>query len=319
MKRIFVGSSTEGIEKAHHICEVLKTPGEVECDLWTSFFEVGLLTFEALESMLLTCCAAVFVATPDDESQIRGKNVKTPRSNVMLEFGLVAGRLGRTSIALCQYGGAELPSDLAGLTKIDMDLCRVGATQLELEEFRRGAEEKLRKWSSSLLATIDAVPRTEIVHGYTGRWEFNLHLEKWRNLIFSSPSFAEVNGALDLILSPNGQVGRGFTHGRLFYKWIQDEKICQGEYRSSHSITNALCHIDGSIDFTTEAFVLQKANVTGVAPLELADLAFAPEPWVSRWRLVPTQEPRMLAGTVRSETAVTTEGKVKLTKLAEGV
>jgi len=50
----------------------------------------GYLTFEALEAMLLRCCGAVFVATPDDQSVIRGQRVSSPRANIMLEFGLVA-------------------------------------------------------------------------------------------------------------------------------------------------------------------------------------------------------------------------------------
>jgi predicted nucleotide-binding protein len=49
--------------------------------------------------MLMECCAAVFVATPDDDATIREKHVRMPRANVMLEFGLVAGRLGRHNIA----------------------------------------------------------------------------------------------------------------------------------------------------------------------------------------------------------------------------
>ena len=73
--------------------------------LWPTIFEPGSLTFEALEEMLMECCAAVFVATPDDPAVMREKKVALPRANVMLEFGLVAGRLGRHTIALC----ARLP------------------------------------------------------------------------------------------------------------------------------------------------------------------------------------------------------------------
>jgi predicted nucleotide-binding protein len=70
---------------------------------WTEVFQPGYLTFEALEAMLLRCCGAVFVATPDNQSVIRGEKVSSPRANIMLEFGLVAGRMGRHNIALCQY------------------------------------------------------------------------------------------------------------------------------------------------------------------------------------------------------------------------
>src|SRR4051794_6161988 len=111
-RRIFIGSSSEAFDKAGHIRDVLATEEDVQGMVSTDICERGFLTFEALEVMLRECCAAVFVVSPDDELNIRGKVFKVPRANVMLEFGLVAGRFGRHSVAVCQYGGAELPSDL---------------------------------------------------------------------------------------------------------------------------------------------------------------------------------------------------------------
>jgi hypothetical protein len=313
-RRIFIGSSTEGINQASQVCQVLSKLEATEGVMWTTVFEPGFLTFDALESMLQSCCAAVLIATPDDVSKIRGKRVRTPRSNIMLEFGLVAGRLGLHSTALCQYGGAELPSDLKGLTVISMDPSDTANGQTDIDAFRQHAEEKLRIWSAGLLATAPMVPRTEMVHGYTGIWEFSLQLHKWRNLPISSPSFADINGVLNLFLSANGQVGRGVTQGRIFFKLIENGQSYQGEYRSSHTITNALCHTDGSLEFTGEAFVLQKVNSTGSVPPELTGLDFAPEPWMSRWQLRPTQDPRTLEGTVRTDGALLTEGTVRAVK-----
>ena len=118
---IFVGSSTEGLDKARQICDLFSRDGDAKAILWTEIFEPGFLTLEALEEMLRRCCSAVFVVNPDDQMEIRGKTVRTPRANVMLEFGLVAGRFGHHSVAVCQYGGAELPPDLQGLTVICME------------------------------------------------------------------------------------------------------------------------------------------------------------------------------------------------------
>ena len=151
--------------------------------------------------MLGECCGAVFVATPDDCTTIGDKTVSIPRSNVMLEFGLVAGRMGRHSTALCRYGGAVLPSDLKGLTDIPMDPCSASGEQVDAEKFRDDAEEKLRHWCKHLLATAETVPRTDIVHGYTGSWDFNLQLRRWRCLEISPPSFVQVHGSFDPIHS----------------------------------------------------------------------------------------------------------------------
>src|SRR5436305_14932089 len=103
-----------------------------------------------------------------------------PRANILLEFGLVAGRLGRHNIALCQYGCAELPSDLKGLTVIKMDPdASAPPPSLNKDEFRQRAFQELRSWSYLLVATAERIARTDIVHGYTGRWRFNSQLEIW--------------------------------------------------------------------------------------------------------------------------------------------
>ena len=118
-RRVFIGSSSEYLPEVSRIKQLLDNDS-IECVLWTTVFQPGYLTFEALESMLLDCGAAVFLATPDDEAEIRHERVATPRANVMLEFGLVAGRLGRHNIAVCRYTNANMPSDLQGLTVIEM-------------------------------------------------------------------------------------------------------------------------------------------------------------------------------------------------------
>jgi predicted nucleotide-binding protein len=197
-RRLFVGSSNEALDKAHHICALLSAVDDVESHLWTEIFEPGFLTFEALEVMLHQCCAAVFIASADDEMRIRDKLVKVPRANILLEFGLVAGRLGRHSVAVCQYGGAELPSDLAGLTVIRMDPTD---EEPDADLFRQHAEQRLKIWSSRLLATADGISRTETVHGYSGRWDFDLTLQKWRDLRVASPGYAHVKGLLGSLSS----------------------------------------------------------------------------------------------------------------------
>ena len=240
-RQIFVGSSTEGLDRARAVCGILRDP-ETECVLWTSVFEPGFVTLEALEKMLLECCAAVFVVTPDDETMIRNKSVKTPRANVMLEFGLVAGRLGRHNIALCQYPQAELPSDLTGLTVIPM--AGGGATSSQ------DAEEKLRAWRSRLLATARNVARTYVVHGYTGRWRFDVTLTRWRGAAIDEGSYAVVNGLVDLLVASGGESGRGCAHGNLTFE-LQERTAerghYQGEFQICHRIDGVACELDGGL------------------------------------------------------------------------
>ncbi len=315
MKRsIFVGSSSEALDKARHICALLSTEAEVEGRLWTEIFEPGFLTFEALERMLRQCCAAVFIATADDDSKIRDKLVKSPRANVMLEFGLVAGRLGRHSVAVCQYDGAELPSDLAGLTVVRMD---PPAGEPNPDLFRQNAEQKLKIWSSRLLATTEGLSRTDTVHGYTGRWDFAVDLRTWRDFPVVSPGYVQVKGYWDLFLPASGQVGRGLAHGRVQFKLPEGSSgqgFYYGEYRTAHEVIEAVCLKDGSIELTTEAFAIQRMAFTGTPPPELAEMDMLPEPWSAQWRLRPTGEPRAFEGTVRTEGHILSEGTVKATK-----
>jgi hypothetical protein len=275
-RRIFIGSSTEGLGKAHFVSDLLASFGDIEPVLWTEIFKPGLLTFEALENVLLRCCAAVFVASADDETTIRGHAVRIPRSNIMLEFGLVAGRIGRQNIALCLFGGVALPSDLHGLTVIDM--APEDSSPAPVTDAGMRPEDRLRLWTSGLLATADQIARTDVLHGYSGRWEFTLQLNHWRGREFRFPSYAYVNGTFDLVISANGQAGKGFAQGRVYFKMIVDaagEHTFQGDYRTAHEIASADCNDDGSLHFASQAFAVGKMHATGVPPAELSGLDLA--------------------------------------------
>jgi hypothetical protein len=316
MKRnVFVGSSTEGLDRARQICELLTRDANVGASLWTEWFQPGYLTFEALERMLLECCGAVFVATPDDLSSIREHQVRVPRANVMLEFGLVAGRLGLHNIVMCQYGDAELPSDLEGLSTIPM---KPPSDCHAAEAFVKEAEQKLTSWSSRLVATANQIARTEIVHGYTGRWDFSIDLSVWRNLHVPPTGYVQVKGCLDLIMPAGGQTGHGLAHGALYYR-LPDSRghsCFQGEYRTAHDVSNAACLHDGTLELTTEAFALQRVQSVGDVPNELSDIDFQPEPWSTRWLVRPSRNPRTLAGEVHTHAATKSVGTATLVRRA---
>lgn len=314
---IFVGSSTEGLEEAHRICELL-TDEATECMLWDKAFPPGFLTLESLEHILLECCAAVFVATPDDEGTIRGVQLRTPRANILLEFGLMAGRLGRPSIALCQYGCVELPSDLKGLTVIKMDPDPAITSDTSKEEFRQRAYRQLHSWSSHLVATAERIPRTEIVHGYTGRWRFNLQLDTWRNLPIAFPSYALVNGFLDLWVNDTGQKGKGFAHGSLTFKLVAsgttNRETYLGEIRVCHQVTHLFCSRNGNLQLTTETFSLHRLLSSGEPWPEIAGVGEMPDPWPFYWKLHTSCEPRTLEGSVCTEGSGKTEGNIRALK-----
>jgi len=312
-RKVFVGSSTEALDKAEHVCQLLNSFSDVESELWTETFVAGFLTFDSLEEMLRRCDAAVFIATPDDDVTIRGRPAKVPRANVMLEFGLLAGRFGLHSVAVCQYGGAEMPSDLRGLTVITMDPSPVGPGAAALSSPVR----QLEIWSSRLLATASNVARTEVVHGYTGRWTFVMNLQVWRDFPIAAPGVAMVSGYFDIFIPSSGEVGRGFSQARLTFKLPLKPPLSgfyEGEYHTAHEVTNAICNRDGSLEMTTQAFALQSRLSTGTPPPELADVERFLEPWSARWTLKPSTDSRTMVGVMETDGGVRSRGTVRAQK-----
>jgi hypothetical protein len=202
-----------------------------------------------------------------------------------------------------------MPSDLTGMTAIRMD-----STGSDSEAARQ-AVHKLSLWTSQLIATADRIARTEIVHGYTGRWEFTLELQTWRGVAVQPPDYVFVKGYLDLIMPADGQTGRGLAHGKLTFKLQNGHSgDFEGDYHTAHEVTTALCLRDGSLELTSEAFSLQKRTSVG-QPLDLlADLDLRPEPWTAKWTLSPDGAPRSLTGKIHTEGTVVTFGVAQLVK-----
>jgi tetratricopeptide (TPR) repeat protein len=81
-------------------------------------FELSRTTIESLSSALQDNDFAVFVFSPDDLTKIRNTTSASVRDNVLFEFGLFIGRLGRERVyfLLPTAGDLHLPTDLLGIT-----------------------------------------------------------------------------------------------------------------------------------------------------------------------------------------------------------
>lgn len=121
--RIFIGSSSEGLDIANKLQELLS--GEFSVVVWNqgTIFGLGTSTLEALEAAVLEFHHAVFVFTPDDQLNIRGEVKPVARDNVLFELGMFIGKLGRKRAFVIHPGkkGVSLPSDLAGITTAPYD------------------------------------------------------------------------------------------------------------------------------------------------------------------------------------------------------
>ena len=320
---VFVGSSHEGLADAELTCEALREcDATIEPRLWKDFFTAGSLTFEALEDMLDECCGAIFVVRPDDlvrhASSPRTTAARMPRGNVLLEFSLVAGRLGRRNVALCQFNNAALPSDLSGMTVIDFDSESFNTKPRTL----RVAEslEKLGRWASLLLTTGLKVPRTALFHGYTGEWEFQLQLSKWHSLKIQEPSHAVVNGSLALFISPNGEGGHGLAEGVLSYQLSKPDNSSSargpffiGDLHLIHKLEDVECRREGSIQLISHALGIYPVNEEGETWPILKQFG-GTEPWTFKWTFKIATEPRKMIGSIETSASGGTTGTLEATQ-----
>lgn len=123
--RLFIGSSTEGKRLARALFKRLSE--STAPTLWTnSVFLPGRFPIEELERRLRASDFAVFVATPDDELTKHGESTLTMRDNVLLEFGLFVGIVGRRRVFLVVPDKPQIsvPSDLLGISTARYDAAR---------------------------------------------------------------------------------------------------------------------------------------------------------------------------------------------------
>lgn len=112
--RIFIGSSREGLPIAQ--CIEKDLADVADCKIWPLTFEFGNSTYEDLVNRLSLYDYGILVATADDITISRKTKTKSIRDNIVFEFGLFAGRLGRDKAFLMVEQGAKIPSDLNGIT-----------------------------------------------------------------------------------------------------------------------------------------------------------------------------------------------------------
>ncbi|USX13258.1 nucleotide-binding protein [Oxalobacteraceae bacterium OTU3CAMAD1] len=115
--RVFIGSSVEGLEVAYAVQQNLLH--EAEVTVWDQdVFKLSRTTMESLTEALKSNDFAVFIFRPDDLSTIRKETTNVVRDNVLFEFGLFIGKLGRDRVFFLLPENEELhiPTDLLGIT-----------------------------------------------------------------------------------------------------------------------------------------------------------------------------------------------------------
>ena len=256
MKEIFVGSSKEGLEQATQVVAVLSEIKDVKPLLWTDCFKLGDITFLTIENIARRVAGAVFLATPDDDSVIRDQRVRTPRANVLFEYGYLTAMLTRSRVALCRYTTAELPSDFAGVTYLPM---RPFQPTILLDP---PARAKLKSWATELPAVQVGVSPTCQLHGYSGSWKAEIVYEVYRRIPLQNPDYAILNGTMLLQIPPDGSSGLGFVTGNLQVQ----VGACYAEFEICDRVIDAKVHGDGSMRIRNAVQTRQLLNLEGTPP-----------------------------------------------------
>jgi hypothetical protein len=111
---LFIGSAGESLEVAHLVLKELSKVAD--CKIWTRQFEIGNSAYEDLCAKLALYDYGVLIAGSDDVTISKKVKKTSPRDNVIFEFGLFVGRLGRSRAFFFAEEGVKIPSDLSGIT-----------------------------------------------------------------------------------------------------------------------------------------------------------------------------------------------------------
>jgi hypothetical protein len=128
---VFIGCSTEQLPTAHALAARLRSFAAPT--VWDNAeFELNESVFDGLLKAAELADYAIFVFDPDDITRIRKVDHRTVRDNVLFEFGLFVGRLGRERafwISARGGDGQHLPTDLTGIIHLSYD--RPGQVDLD--------------------------------------------------------------------------------------------------------------------------------------------------------------------------------------------
>ena len=119
---LFIGSSTKSLQYARAL--QMQLASCADATVWDQgVFALNTNTLDALIARLNESDFAVFIFAPDDIAHINGNVLTAVRDNVLFEFGLFLGGLGKTRAFFILPNGHEFrtPTDLLGTSTVLYD------------------------------------------------------------------------------------------------------------------------------------------------------------------------------------------------------
>ncbi len=159
---IFIGSSKEGKKVAEQVQQSLD--GFAQCRLWMDAFDFGVSNYDNLIKQVAFYDYAILIATSDDMLKSRKQEFKSVRDNVLFEFGMFAGGLGKSRVFYIVEDGTKIPSDLIGITLPFLPKRSSSKYEVAVNE----VIEKIKEYIVSKENTFDLgfLPSTTLAYGY---------------------------------------------------------------------------------------------------------------------------------------------------------
>ncbi len=184
---IFIGSSSHHrkiVDKLEEkLTEKLKIPRN-HIKNWTrGVFEPGSGTFYTLVSILADIDFAILLFTGDDlKKEETGISKFSPRSNVVFELGLYVGGLGRkrTFLLYDENNQPEIPSDLAGITRV----------HVKLHNSEQVIDSTLEEASDKIISQIRKLGMRRLKEGI---YKIKEHEQEIQNYQCNSEYFSRIN------------------------------------------------------------------------------------------------------------------------------
>lgn len=199
--RLFIGSSVEGLEVAYSIQEELEYDSEPT--IWKQgIFDPSSFTLTTLIKAVKNTDFAIFVFTPDDISVIRSKKSFVVRDNVVFEFGIFIGGLGKNRVFFVvprSVKNFHLPTDLTGVTPGTYDDKRRDKNlNAALGPFCNKVRRRIKDFSKQKKKTFGSKKKTSKVQESSVTSALELFKGTWRNDYFNEngqkchPEFFEI-------------------------------------------------------------------------------------------------------------------------------
>lgn len=187
--RVFIGSSVESLPLARAIQAELSY--DFEITIWSQgIFKLSNNALEDLEGALDAFDYGIFVFEPNDILKIRNRRNKSVRDNVIFEFGLFIGKLGKHRVFFLVPEDSEnlhLPSDLLGIKAGKYFTRRDGNLRAAVAPFCDEVRERGRSLGAKSVGLDRAAMFQDLASSFASLFDrsttatlFFIHSRSWR-------------------------------------------------------------------------------------------------------------------------------------------